>query len=249
MRRCMSRERQHQRVVSVNVPTVQAQYFAAILGGISEALDAAGIELLLHPAQSRLPLADRLAPGTADGAILVLPPESLDELQELQRSSIPFAVIDPRVSLDAGFPCVAAANAAGARRATEYLLGLGHSRIALGHWSIGDGYDAACRLLALGQPPTAIFAFNDEMAIGALRAARESGVRVPADLSIVGFDDVDRAGLVSPPLTTVRQPLAEMGRVAVSLLLRLLEERRVDALRLELATRLVVRESTAAPAA
>ena len=78
-------------------------------------------------------------------------------------------------------------------------------------------------LLSLRKPPTAIFAFNDEMAVGAMRAAEERGLEIPRDLSIVGFDDVEKTQIVTPALTTVRQPLAEMGRMAVSLLTRLLE--------------------------
>ncbi len=74
------------------------------------------------------------------------------------------------------------------------------------------------RLLDAADPPTAIFAFNDNTAIGALRVARERGLRVPEDLSIVGFDDSEQSAIVTPALTTVRQPLAEMGRMAVSLL-------------------------------
>ena len=69
---------------------------------------------------------------------------------------------------------------------------------------------------------------------------------MPEDLSVVGFDDSEQAAIVSPALTTVRQPLAEMGRMAVSLLLRLLENQSVETLRIELATRLIVRDSTAA---
>jgi LacI family transcriptional regulator, galactose operon repressor len=80
-----------------------------------------------------------------------------------------------------------------------------------------------------------------------LRAAAEHGLAVPDELSVVGFDDSEQAGLVTPALTTVRQPLAEMGRMAVSLLLRLLDHQRVEAMSIELATRLVVRESAAAP--
>ena len=80
-----------------------------------------------------------------------------------------------------------------------------------------------------------------------MRTARERGLRLPEDLSVVGFDDSEQAEIVYPALTTVRQPLAEMGRIAVSLLLRLLENQRVDALRIQLATKLVVRDSTAAP--
>jgi LacI family transcriptional regulator len=70
---------------------------------------------------------------------------------------------------------------------------------------------------------------------------------VPRDLSVVGFDDTEPARIVTPQLTSVRQPLAEMGRMGVSLLVRLIEGQRVDALRLELATKLVVRDSTAPP--
>jgi LacI family transcriptional regulator len=115
------------------------------------------------------------------------------------------------------------------------------------NWLISGGHEAATSLFDLKDPPTAIFAFNDNLAIGAMRAARARSVRVPEDLSIVGFDDAEEAAIVTPALTTVRQPLAEMGRMAVSLLVRLLDKQRVEALRVELATRLIVRESTAAP--
>ena len=85
------------------------------------------------------------------------------------------------------------------------------------------------------------------MAIGAQQTARARGVRVPEELSVVGFDDLEEAALVTPALTTIRQPLAEMGRIAVSLLLRLLDNQPLEALHVELATRLIVRESTAPP--
>ena len=109
------------------------------------------------------------------------------------------------------------------------------------------GRAAANRLLDLPDPPTAIFAFNDNLAIGVLQAARARGLQVPGDLSVVGFDDVEHATIVTPTLTTIRQPLAEMGRMAVSLLMRLLERQRFETLHVELATRLVVRESTGPP--
>ena len=112
-------------------------------------------------------------------------------------------------------------------------------------FGIEGGAMAAARLLDEPDPPTAIFAFNDNTAIGAMRVARERGLRVPEDLSIVGFDDSEQSAIVYPSLTTVRQPLAEMGRMAVSLLLRLLDNQRLEALHIELKTRLVVRESTA----
>jgi LacI family transcriptional regulator len=114
-------------------------------------------------------------------------------------------------------------------------------------WRIPWGTAAAHQLLELPEPPTAIFGFNDNVAIGALHAAQERGLSVPDELSIVGFDDTQQAVIVTPRLTSVSQPLAELGRMGVSLLARLLEGQRVDALRVELATRLVVRDSTAPP--
>ena len=90
-------------------------------------------------------------------------------------------------------------------------------------------------------------AFNDKAAVGAMQAAAERGLRVPHDLSVTGFDDIDLAEATD--LTTVRQPLPEMGRMAVSLLVRLLERHQLDALHVELATHLVVRGSTAPPRA
>jgi LacI family transcriptional regulator len=215
-------------VVAVTAPFIEdrASYFAAILAGVADALEDANTKLLLLPARRdrvrEAGLRDRLKPGSADGAILVMPLESTNELVELQSERLPVTIIEPRAPLDEGIPCVAAASAAGATAATEHLL-------------------------ELETPPTAMFAFNDEMAIGTIQAAREHGLRVPEDLSVVGFDDVERPLLMTPQLTTVRQPLAEMGRMAVNLLFRLLDKQRIDALRVVLSTHLVVRESTAAP--
>lgn len=119
--------------------------------------------------------------------------------------------------------------------------------IVAGDWEIGGGVAAAERLLSLPEPPTAIFAFNDNMAVGALRVARARGLRVPEELSVVGFDDVELANVVVPTLTTIRQPLTELGRMAVDRLVRLLDGQRFETLHVELGTRLVVRESTAPP--
>jgi LacI family transcriptional regulator len=115
------------------------------------------------------------------------------------------------------------------------------------NFDVDGGRAAASTLLELPEPPTAIFAFNDQLAIGAMQTALARNLQVPGDLSIVGFDDTADADLVRPALTTVRQPLAEMGRMGVSLLIRLLENHQLEALHVELATQLVVRESTSSP--
>jgi LacI family transcriptional regulator, galactose operon repressor len=116
--------------------------------------------------------------------------------------------------------------------------------IVEGNFEAPTGVAAANVLLDLPDPPTAIFSANDNMAAGILQVAHERGLTVPGDLSVVGFDDADLASILSPGLTTVRQPLAELGRTGVSLLKRMLERQRVEALRVELATKLVVRETT-----
>jgi LacI family transcriptional regulator len=100
-------------------------------------------------------------------------------------------------------------------------------------------------LLDLPEPPTAIFAGSDETAVGVVEAARARGLRVPEDLSVVGFDDTQIARLSSPALTTVRQPLQEMGKVALRTAMRLARAEEVDSHHVELATELVLRQSTA----
>ena len=111
------------------------------------------------------------------------------------------------------------------------------------------GYERARELFELSDPPTAIFAGSDEQAFGVVEAARLTRRRIPEELSIVGFDDLPMSRWMSPPLTTVRQPLAEMGRIAAEMLLSMIEQREHRGRRVELATELIVRSSTAPPPA
>jgi LacI family transcriptional regulator, galactose operon repressor len=111
-----------------------------------------------------------------------------------------------------------------------------------------SGYEGGKALLGLPHPPTAIFAASDQMACGVYEAVRRRGLRIPEDISVVGFDDLPEARWASPPLTTVRQPLAEMGLLAARTILRLARGDELESPRLELATELVVRDSTAPPA-
>lgn len=101
----------------------------------------------------------------------------------------------------------------------------------------------AHELLALPERPTAVFAANDLMAIATLEAARDIGLRVPEDLSVVGFDDVPEAALTTPPLTTVAQPIQRMGSEAIALLIELMAGREVPTDHIRLPTRLVERGS------
>jgi len=120
---------------------------------------------------------------------------------------------------------------------------------AFGNFQVDGGRDNARRMLSGEDRPTAIFAGSDLQALGVLDAARSLGLRVPQDLSVVGYDDLQLAQWTSPALTTVHQPLTRMAEEAARLVIRMSEEELDQVPRMDLATRLVVRESTAAPAA
>jgi LacI family transcriptional regulator len=273
-------------LIGATVPMLHHAYFSYILAGAAEGLYEQDMRLVLSPTMHEhhreVSLLERLMHGTTDGAVIILPEESSDELELLLNHGYRFVVIDPLLPLNERIPAVSAAHAAGADQAMKHLLSLGHTRIAAitgprgwkatedrrrgyyaalaaagimpdpeleveSNFELAGGALAAEELLALPEPPTAIFCFNDNMAVGAMQTARKRGVGIPEDLSIVGFDDLEEAEIVTPALTTIRQPLAEMGRIAVSLLMRLLDNQRLEALHVELGTRLVVRDSTAPP--
>jgi LacI family transcriptional regulator len=109
-----------------------------------------------------------------------------------------------------------------------------------------DGYNGASSMLDGITPPTAIFASNDVMAMGVMDAVRNRGLRIPDDISVVGFDNIPQSALVYPPLTTVQQPLEQMGRVATQMLLGILKNPEKDTSRIELPTELILRASTSA---
>src|ERR1700741_1951723 len=109
------------------------------------------------------------------------------------------------------------------------------------------GYPYGKALIARNVPFTALFAYNDISAIGAMRAFQEAGLRVPEDISVVGFDDVSLASFSIPPLTTVRQPLAKMGRIAAETLLDRIEERAAFIPEIAVEPELISRRSTGPP--
>lgn len=133
----------------------------------------------------------------------------------------------------------AALDAAGIAMRSEY--------VRAGRFHHHDGYVGGTELLTSAHPPTAIFASSDLHALGVYEAARSLGVSIPADLSVVGYDDLAIAKWAGPPLTTVRVPLSTMAEQATHLVTRLRAEPELAFSRVELATTLVVRESTAAP--
>jgi LacI family transcriptional regulator len=156
-----------------------------------------------------------------------------------------------RVAYVGGSPTAACSQARmhGFRAALEAAgLPLPDGYLRDGLFRYQDGVEGATALFALPSPPTAVFAACDAVAAGVVEAARAHGLRVPQDLSVVGFDDTDLARYGAPPLTTVRQPLREMGAVALRTALRMAAGEELDSHHVELATELVVRKSTAPPA-
>lgn len=116
-----------------------------------------------------------------------------------------------------------------------------------GEFTFEDGRDLGAQLLARPDPPTAVVCGDDLQAMGVYAAARDAGLRIPDDLSVVGFDDVEQAAWLAPSLTTVRQPFAEIGATAARLALTMADGRAPAQERYELGTTLVVRASTAPP--
>ncbi len=118
--------------------------------------------------------------------------------------------------------------------------------VAHGDGKPAGGEEAMRQILRLPERPTAVFCYNDMSALGALKAARSGKVRVPEDMSLIGFDDLFLASYASPPLTTVRQPMAHMGRLATEIVVKLLSGASCE-FNLKVSGELVVRESTAPP--
>ena len=121
------------------------------------------------------------------------------------------------------------------------------SLIAYGDFHHEGGFARAAELLDLPDPPTAIFAGSDQQAFGVYEAARQRSLLIPDDLSVIGFDELPVSRWASPPLTTVRQPLAEMGSAAAQMLGELMDGDPLRTNRVELSTELRIRESTTVP--
>jgi DNA-binding LacI/PurR family transcriptional regulator len=125
-------------------------------------------------------------------------------------------------------------------------VGAAEPPVLAGDWSASSGYEVGCELAA-DPELTAIFCANDTMALGVMRALAERGRRVPADVSIVGFDDVPEAGYYMPPLTTVRQDFGEVGRQALNTLIDRMSGAIAAGLRVRVAPELIIRASATGP--
>lgn len=274
-------------LVDIVLSSLDSPYALEVLAGAERAAARGGVGLTVtamhgHRAGGREWLAT-LHERRSAGLVLVVSgpaPETVEQLADLHT---PLVLLDPVGGSDPSLPTVGATNFSGGLAATEHLVELGHSRIAVitghgflecsqerlegyraalvraglpvdeelvrfGDFRAGGGQRAAAELLDLEDPPTAIFAGSDMQASGVYQEARARGLLIPRDLSVVGFDDVSICRYLSPPLTTVRQPLADMAGEAVRMVLQLGRDGD-DGMpkHVQLTTRLTVRDSTAPP--
>ena len=268
-------------VIGLLVPKIDNSYITEIVAGIDDELSAANLNLILYTTHRHIGKEQQnvksIMGSMMDGLLLVVPLAAGSYLQALRKLHFPYVLIDQHDYTGESSE-VLATNHQGAYEATEYLIGLGHRRIAFitglmelysthdrlagykaalkdhgvpfdpqyvvqGDFWKQEAYHATNRLLALDERPTAIFAANDLTAIGAMNALRDHNLSVPEDMSIVGFDDIAQAAYTNPRLTTVRQPLEQMGRSGVSLLLQQLQDSDRPPQQVVLPTEFVVRDS------
>lgn len=245
-------------------------------------------DILIQPyfpphARSRRKLVSLIYEHRIDGFVTT-PPVDADEFAADMLSTYKVPQVQVNPFAPAGeIPHVSGDDFNGARKMTEYLLGLGHRRISFltgprnlrasadrlggyraaleaaaipldeqlvrsSEWTFDGGYTQTKLLLDLPNPPTAIFAGNDEAALGVIYAAQEAGLRVPGDLSICGYDDLTVAKQTWPGLTTVHQPSEELLEQAVRRLIKTLKGEPIEEPAATVTARLVVRGSTAPPA-
>ena len=208
------------------------------LDGMVDALDKAGI-----PAVA-------VATGRAPSDLAAVSIDDRQAAYEMTRHLIGLG--HDRIGFIKGNPN----QSASAKRFEGYVAALREASlivqdelIAQGYFTYRSGLDAAEHILALADPPTAIFASNDDMAAAAVAIAHRTGLDVPGDLTVCGFDDTSLATTIWPELTTIRQPISAMARAAVEVLVRQLKGRRTDtaAEHLVLEHALIRRQSDAAP--
>lgn len=212
-----------------------------------------------------------------DGMILSTPLLNDKALTTLENVGLPSVLIGRVMGLN--MPSVDVDNARAAKTATNYLLDLGHKKIACisnappeytstpervggykealtqrgipvnenliryGDFDPESGYNAMKSLLDAGEEFTAAFVASDNVAIGAKSALRDANLRVPDDVSLVGFDDIPWANYTDPPLTTIRLPAEELAQTACTLLLDIIQEKRIEEHHIVLYTELIVRKS------
>jgi len=258
--------------LGVLLPDLYGEFFSEVIRGMDDTAQKNGFHLLISRAYADrhgIETAMKSMRGRVDGVVAMSPDLDSDSLLNLP-STIPVVLLcsvargneldsltiqnclvslgHKRIAIIKG----SARNYDAAERLRGYRMALREAGIAPepilereGDFTEAGGYHAAQELLAMSPRPTAIFAANDSMAIGALSALRESGARVPEEMAVAGFDDIPLARYMDPPLSSVHVPICELGARAVELLLHGITHKNDHPRRRErVSTELVIRRST-----
>jgi len=281
-----SLQRRRTNTVGFIIPTAGPRfsdpYFIEILTGIGDEAAEHEFDLLVStraPGAHEREAYERMAGSRRVDGLLVVRTRCHDErITYLMEGGFPFVSFG-RSDLDLDFPYVDVDGTKGLDEATQYLIDLGHRRIAyisapldlmfanyrlagykramernglpvqeewiaIGRLTQEDGYREGSKLLKLEPAPTALVAANDLMALGVISAAQERGLTVGRDLAVVGFDDIPLAEHSHPPLTTVHQPIYDIGRMICRTLIQLIQNENPVQRQVMLGPTLVVRESS-----
>jgi LacI family transcriptional regulator len=248
--------------IGLLLPDLHGEFFSEVIRGADEAVQAHGYHLIVsssHNDPKEIEAALRFMRGRVDAIIVMSPRVDSEILLANLPKSVPVVLLNCRTS-NPHYDTIMTDGYGGAKEMTNYLLDLGHRRIAvltggetniesqerlrgyrsayaereltpsrslefIGNFTEVSGYEITRDVLLLKERPTAIFAFNDSMAIGAIKAIREEGLKIPADISVCGFDDIPIAKFLSPPLTTVCVPIHDLGVMAVNRIFDRLQKR------------------------
>lgn len=267
--------------IGLLLPDLHGEFFSEVIRGSDAAVQNQAYHLIVsssHNDPKEIEAALRFMRGRVDGLVVMSPQVDTETLLANLPKGLPVILLNCRID-NPQFDTIITDGYGGAREMTSYLIGLGHSRIAVitggeanvesqerlrgyrtamthhgipltpgfefdGDFTEASGYEAAREILELEQRPTAIFAFNDSMAIGAIGAIREAGLRIPNDISVCGFDDIPVAKYLSPSLTSVHVPIHDLGVMAINRLFdRLQNKSKMHAAHILVPTTLQIRTS------
>jgi LacI family transcriptional regulator len=262
--------------VGLLLPDLHGEFFSEVIRGIDAEARRSGYHLIVsgfHSDEEEMTAVLRAMRGRVDGVIVMSPDREAAALCRQLPLGLPTVLLN---SVADATSTISIDNYGGAFAMVRHLVELGHERIAFirgpennadaaerlrgyreaagdaavmeidGDFSEDAGRAAAERILEANPRPSAIFAANDAMAVGAMSALRDAGVSVPDDIALAGFDDIPIARYVTPPLTTVNVAIAELGRRAFEMLERRMHDPMHDAQPEVLSTSLVIRASCGA---
>ena len=244
-------------IIAIVVPDITNPFFASIVEGAESAVGDDRMILLVNTGDSREREEKALTQlfGRVDGVIMAPLTEDEEGPSFFSQFGLPIVFVDRVTRNVERFSSVLTDNSRGASIATDYLIGLGHKKIAMisgpltttpgkrradgfraslkkasltpqyfieSDFSEAGGYASMCALFERDEAPTAVFAANNLMTIGALHALRDRGVHVPHQISIIGFDDLDFAELISPPLTVIARDARLQGSLAMQMMIKYL---------------------------